>query len=260
MVGRESPASPRRWPSGHMRGSEHGACRERHCVGRGRREGGERGRGPRGDLAQSGAGRRGSHDREQRRRSHGVGPPPQARPASRGRSSDKPPWADAPPDFHGGETIHTPERERQRDGGSRVEAAPQDPARHNPEDRAAALAGVAAAEDLADRRRRRRVRGAPLVAGTQSVAMQGKLPARWPARHAAARAPRWPHLLRRGEACGPGLDVELRVDDSKGALASRQPWSGHDGVRVASTPPSPVSGAGSMPVPRLRAPDYHHLR
>ena len=90
------------------------------------------------------------------------------------------------------------------------------------------------------------------------MSMDDEPPTRRMARHATIGAARWAHLVRCGEARPPGVDIEPRVDDPSSASASGH-VAGYDGVRAANTPPSPLSGASSMPVPASAGGENRHV-
>ena len=239
MVGRERPAPPRRWTSAHMRRSQERACRERQRVSRRRRVRRERARRACRRLAQAEVSGQGAHRREEPASVRCPRPATQARPTQRRRRPDDRPRAHPRPHLCRRKIVETPQRERQGDRARRVQPPPQDPSRHDEQHGLAGDAPVPPAHDLAHYRWRRRVGRAPLVAAPETVAVQHDPPAGRPARHAAREATRRPHLVRRRQTCGPGLDAELRVDDSSTALASHQCWAGARRGACSNTPPSP---------------------
>lgn len=226
-----------------MRGSQECARRDGQRLRRRRRVGGERGCRPSGDGAQPGAHEECADASEERERAHGARPAAQRGPPDRRRGAHDAPRAHPRPHLARREPINAPQREGQGDGSRRVESTPQDAARHYEQHGTTGEAVVPPARNLADLgRRRRRVRWAPLVPGPQAVAVNDEPAPGGTARGPTARAARRSHLARRGEPRPPGLDVELRVDDSSTALAFSHRWVGARRGACANTPPSPASG------------------
>jgi len=187
------------------------------------------------------------HARPGRRR-----PSPQRSPGRRrGRSTRPKPG----PDHRRRLAGDRPQPQGQADRGPSVVPSGFNAARHDHGHGRAVGAQVAPAADQGLRRHvadRDRATDHPVA---QTVAVQTKPATHRPTGRIAPRTPSRPGLLDRGRSMQPSLDVDVAVDDERGALGCRHTRGdrGHDAVGVRAPSASPTFGGRHAQPRRTRS-------